>query len=53
LPPEKEIEIPGSKTCRVLAKEKWTLDFERQKYLESLGYNVTIVWESKLHDYRN
>ena len=35
------------------AKEKWTSDFERQKYLESLGYNVTIVWESKLNDYCN
>jgi hypothetical protein len=35
------------------AKEKWKLDSERQKYLESLGYDVTIVWESKLNDYRN
>jgi G:T-mismatch repair DNA endonuclease (very short patch repair protein) len=36
-----------------IAKEKWKLDAERQKYLESLGYDVTIVWESKLNDYRN
>lgn len=30
------------------AKEKWTKDKDRKIYLESLGYNVTIVWESDL-----
>lgn len=35
------------------AKEKWALDYERKSYLESLGYDVTIVWESDLNDYRN
>jgi G:T-mismatch repair DNA endonuclease (very short patch repair protein) len=35
------------------AKEKWQLDFERQRYLESLGYSVTIIWESKLKDYKS
>jgi len=30
------------------AKEKWQEDNERVKYLESLGYKVTIIWESDL-----
>lgn len=30
------------------AKEKWQEDNERVKYLESLGYTVTIIWESDL-----
>jgi G:T-mismatch repair DNA endonuclease (very short patch repair protein) len=33
------------------AKEKWKLDLERQKYLESAGYNITIVWENELEEY--
>ena len=33
------------------AKEKWQLDSERQKYLESLGYNITVVWECELQEF--
>jgi G:T-mismatch repair DNA endonuclease (very short patch repair protein)/predicted nucleic acid-binding Zn ribbon protein len=33
------------------AREKWQLDSDRQTYLESLGYNVTVVWESKLEEF--
>lgn len=33
------------------ASEKWKYDEERKKYLENLGYNVTIVWESDLKNY--
>ena len=33
------------------AKEKWNEDYQRQKYLESLGYTVTIVWESDLSNF--
>lgn len=33
------------------AKEKWRLDSKRQEYLESLGYNITIVWESELREF--
>ena len=32
------------------ACEKWKYDAERKQYLENLGYNVTIVWES---DFKN
>lgn len=28
------------------AGEKWKYDAERKKYLENLGYTVTIIWES-------
>lgn len=28
------------------AAEKWKYDAERKKYLENLGYKVTIIWES-------
>jgi len=30
------------------ASDKWKYDEERKKYLENLGYNVTILWESDL-----
>lgn len=30
------------------AKEKWDLDSQRIQYLESLGYDVTIIWESDI-----
>ena len=30
------------------AFEKWKYDEERKKYLENLGYSVTILWESDL-----
>lgn len=30
------------------AKEKWDNDEQRKQYLESLGYTVTVVWESDL-----
>jgi G:T-mismatch repair DNA endonuclease (very short patch repair protein) len=33
------------------AKEKWADDAARQSYLESLGYKVTVVWESDLDKY--
>jgi G:T-mismatch repair DNA endonuclease (very short patch repair protein) len=33
------------------AKEKWQADLERKTYLESLGYTVTIVWESNLQEF--
>jgi G:T-mismatch repair DNA endonuclease (very short patch repair protein) len=33
------------------AKEKWNLDAKRQRYLESMGYIVTVVWESDLKDF--
>lgn len=33
------------------AREKWQLDSERQEYLESLGYNITVVWESELQEF--
>jgi G:T-mismatch repair DNA endonuclease (very short patch repair protein) len=33
------------------AKEKWQADEARVKYLESLGYRVTIVWESNLQEF--
>ena len=33
------------------ASEKWKLDEQRKQFLESLGYTVTIVWESDLDDF--
>ena len=33
---------------KMTAKERRRLDEERVKYLESLGYKVTIIWESDL-----
>ena len=33
------------------AVERRKLDEARVKYLESLGYNVTIVWESNLQEF--
>jgi G:T-mismatch repair DNA endonuclease (very short patch repair protein) len=36
---------------KMTAKERRKLDEERVKYLESLEYSVTIVWESDLDDF--
>lgn len=36
---------------KITAKERRTLDEKRQKYLESLGYTLTVVWESDLNDF--
>ena len=33
------------------AAEKWKLDTQRKQYLESLGYTVTVVWESNLEEF--
>jgi G:T-mismatch repair DNA endonuclease (very short patch repair protein) len=33
------------------AGERRKLDEARVKYLESLGYDVTIVWESNLQEF--
>lgn len=33
------------------AEEKWKEDKERQQILESLGYRVTVVWESDLDQF--
>ena len=33
------------------AEEKWQADTQRKEYLESLGYSVTIVWESDLENF--
>lgn len=38
-------------TGRYMARDKWEYDSNRKKYLESLGYNVIIVWESDLKDF--
>ena len=35
----------------ITAVERRKLDEARVKYLESLGYNVTIVWESNLQEF--
>lgn len=32
------------------ASEKWKYDENRKKYLENLGYSVTIIWETDLKD---
>ena len=34
------------------AKEKWQSDLVRQRYFESLGYIVEIIWEDELNNYR-
>jgi hypothetical protein len=39
---------PGLK---MTAAEKWNLDQQRKEYLESLGYSVTVVWESDLEEF--
>jgi len=36
---------------KMTAKERRKLDEERVKYLESLKYSVTVVWESDLDDF--
>jgi very-short-patch-repair endonuclease len=36
---------------KITAIEKRKLDEQRQLYLESLGYTVTVVWESDLEEY--
>lgn len=33
------------------AQEKWKLDRDRQTDLESMGYSITVVWESKLKEF--
>ena len=33
------------------AKEKWHKDEQRKQYLESLGYSVTVVWESDIDEF--
>lgn len=35
----------------ITAKEKWNKDEQRKHYLESLGYTVTVVWESDLNNF--
>lgn len=37
-----------NKKLGMTAFEKWKYDEERKKYLENLGYSVTILWESDL-----
>ena len=36
---------------KITAEQKRKLDADRVKYLESLGYSVTIVWESNIDDF--
>lgn len=36
---------------KMTAKEKWQKDLIRKTELETLGYEVTVVWESKLKDF--
>jgi very-short-patch-repair endonuclease len=36
---------------KMTAKERRKLDEQRKSYLESLGYTVTVVWESDLKDF--
>ena len=36
---------------KMTAAEKWKLDEQRTRYLESLGYTVTVVWESDLKEF--
>jgi G:T-mismatch repair DNA endonuclease (very short patch repair protein) len=33
------------------AQQKRKLDEERKQYLESLGYYVTVVWESDMEEF--
>jgi very-short-patch-repair endonuclease len=36
---------------KMTAQERRALDEKRKQFLESLGYTVTIVWESDLDDF--
>ncbi len=36
---------------KMTAKERRKLDDQRKQYLESLGYSVTVVWESDLEEF--
>jgi very-short-patch-repair endonuclease len=36
---------------KITAKERRRLDEQRKQYLESLGYTVTVVWESELNNF--
>jgi G:T-mismatch repair DNA endonuclease (very short patch repair protein) len=36
---------------KMTAKERQRLDEHRKQYLESLGYTITVVWESDLEDF--
>lgn len=36
---------------KMTAKERRNLDEQRKQYLESLGYTVTVVWESELDEF--
>jgi G:T-mismatch repair DNA endonuclease (very short patch repair protein) len=36
---------------KMTAKERRKLDEQRQFHLESLGYSVTVVWESDLNKF--
>ena len=36
---------------KITAKQRQQLDEDRKRYLESLGYSVTIVWESDLDEF--
>jgi G:T-mismatch repair DNA endonuclease (very short patch repair protein) len=36
---------------KMTAKERRKLDEQRKQYLESLGYSVTVVWESDLDEF--
>jgi len=36
---------------KMTAKERRNLDHQRKQYLESLGYTLTIVWESDLEEF--
>ena len=39
------------KQLQMTAQDKWEIDLARIQYLESLGYSVTIVWESDLEEF--
>jgi G:T-mismatch repair DNA endonuclease (very short patch repair protein) len=36
---------------KMTAQQKRKLDEERKQYLESLGYYVTVVWESDMEEF--
>lgn len=38
---------------KMTASEKWKLDEKRKQYFESLGYTVTVIWESDLDAFIN
>jgi G:T-mismatch repair DNA endonuclease (very short patch repair protein) len=38
---------------KMTAVERRKLDEDRKKHLESLGYTVTVVWESNLLEFIN